>query len=144
MPASLIGEDSYVTVKLGKQSAGAVTWDSGGAYAISVKAKKFTIEDTVETTNTKGLGDARKQFRVHSGQSKFDLELLTAFSGYQFIDSGGTRIGDPIQVLVLEYSGLSSPRPWTGVITSWSSDISEGNEILEKITFMGDIDATYS
>jgi hypothetical protein len=140
--AELIGEDCVVTIKLGTVSGGVITWDGGGSFIISAKAKRFKISDEAETTNTKGLGDGRKKFRAHSGSTRIDLDKMVSFAGYDFLNGRNSRLGDVAQIAFKEYSGLSTPVTVNpGLIVKWETGFDEGEPTLETLSIMCDIDA---
>lgn len=142
--AALIGEDCAFTIKLGTVTAGVVTWDGGGATLISGKGRRLRVADEVELTNTKGLGDARKLHRAHSGSTRIDLDRMVSFAGYDFLNGRATRIGDACQIAFKEYAGLSTPSVFTGIIQKWETGYDEGEVTLEQLSIMCDIDAAYT
>ena len=142
MSAKIIGEDAAISLKLGTVSAGTITWDGGGLTSIVGNAKRITERDSVDTVNTKALGDSRKKYRAHSGGSEVTVEQMVPFAGFQYLTSRATRIGDAAQISIKEYSGLSSGMVFTGLVTEWSTEIVQGEATLEKLTIMCDIDAS--
>lgn len=138
---ALIGEDCSISMRIGTVAAGVITWGSSGA--ITGKARRISVEDSVELANTKAIGDPRKKHRAHSGSTRIDLEDVVGYTGYAFLQSGrATPIGLACELTIKELSSLSTPSVFAGVIERWKGEIQSTEVQIESMSIMCDIDAS--
>jgi hypothetical protein len=136
---ALIGEDCSISLELGTVAAGVITWAAAGT--ITAKARRISMEDSVELANTKAFGDGRKKHRAHSGSARIDLESVVGYGGYQFLSSRATPIGAAARLTVKEISSLSTGSVFTGIVEKWKGDIQSTEVQIESMSIMCDIDA---
>jgi hypothetical protein len=140
MPAfyDLIGEDSAIRITDGGIADGSTpVWAT--ATAIEGICKRWRVNESVETTNTKALGNARKKFRVHSGETRLEIENFVPSTGWSAY-SGGTPIGRYKKVEIKELSGMGAYKTWIGVCTEWNAEGAVASEQSENYTVMCDAD----
>lgn len=137
---ALIGEDATVTFQFGSISSGGVLTWGGTLTTFTGKARRISVDDSVELANTKAIGDSRKKHRPHSGSTRIDLEGVVGFGGYAFPSSQVTPIGQPCRLIIKELSSLSTPMTYIGIVEHWKGEIQSGEAQIESMSIMCDGD----
>ena len=136
----LIGTDQAITIYLGGVHDGSIDCSlnpnapvpSGTGKALLGIAKHIGIKGSVEMTNVKGIGQATKANRYHSEGATLDIDsFVPAASGFI---AGLGQLGCYIHVQHAPLSGMATPYGYTGVLTEWDFDGTEGSEQSLKLS----------
>lgn len=108
----LIGKDCAIQITNGGVQDGSPNW--GTATSIKAFAESIQIDDSLDTVEVTSLGDTRKRFRAHVGQTTVEITLRVPSSGPILMDA----LGNYVRVEFKPLSTMGTYLTYTGLLTS--------------------------
>ena len=133
---SLMGEDSAVRITLGQTATGALPV-YGTAVSIEGTCRRWRVRDSVEKTNVKAIGNARKRFRYHSGETSIEVSNFVPSTGWV---AGAACLGKYAKFEVKPLGSMVAYTVYEGVIESWEASGGSAEEQSEDIVISCDAD----
>ena len=130
----VILEDATIAVRIGPLWAGQAPVFTGLATSFMARARKLSVSDSVEKTNVKGAGQARKKNRYHSGEGMLTLSGVVQETGYEFKQPATAPLTKHyVEVTTVPSSLMETPDIYIGVIMKWDGEGNMGEASIETI-----------